>query len=71
MYLDDMLPCCLLPLDSRVWLWREIVANSVYCRDLSKDPVSDLLEDRPVDLLDCSCHRVDCVDRTDDYRPVV
>ena len=61
----------LLPLDGCVWLWREVVANSVYCRNLGENPVSDLLKDRPLDLLDCSCHRVDGVHGTDDYRPIV
>ena len=61
----------LLPLDCCAWLRREIVADAVDLRDLCEDAVGDLHEDRPVDLLDGCCHCVDCVDRADDYRPVV
>ena len=42
----------LFPLDCCVRLRREVVAYAVYSRDLSKDPVCDLHEDRPLDLLD-------------------
>ena len=64
-------PKGLLPLDGRVWLRREVVAYAVYSRDLCEDTVGDLLENRPVDLFDGSCHRVDGVHGADDHRPVV
>ena len=42
----------LLPLDGCVRLRREVVAYAVYGRDLCEDPVCNLHEDRPLDLLD-------------------
>ena len=64
-------PIGLLPLDSRAWLWREVVADAVDHRDFGEDTVGDLHEDRPFDLLDACCHCVDSVDGADDYRPVI
>ena len=61
----------LLPLDSSRWLRREVVAYAVDVRNFCEDAVGDLEEDRPVDLLDCCCHCVDCVDGADDDRPVI
>ena len=61
----------LFPLDGCGWLRREVVAYAVHVRNLCKDTVGDLEEDRPVDLLDRGCHRIDCVHGADDYRPVI
>ena len=61
----------LFPLDGCAWLRREVVANAVHIRNFCEDAVGDLHQDRPVDLFDACCHRVDGVHGADDHRPVV
>ena len=61
----------LLPLYGRTWLWRHVVANTVYGWNFFKNTLGNLVEDGPVDVFDGCGHGVDGVHRTDNNRPVV